>query len=323
MQHTGKGKLIYALISLLAGSTAHSAVDRFLPRSPSDSGHPQVQFRDPASSSTTAFLLERGVPGNISACPDTLNEVRTYDAVADITWCARAVVAPGDSAYGLQQSDAEWTYTDKLVRIDEVDTLEYKYRVRTQNDTAAALAGWTASCPIADGYDPLDGWIAEFNSRIGASPAVLSRSDIPNPRADIPGLPVLISKSVVYNGTASVFHIYSNDKYVAVFGRRGTLLGLAHRALGKEFITYTTGDTATNLLVHPLTSGGEWIWLLKMSNSTANYAPGSTCSNQSAAGVTLLSSLSGFVAPPAIDSSGKLTFTWLGLPGFTGAIKTE
>jgi len=314
-----KLKEIAFAISLIVAPAAEATVSQsgVLPLSPGALGQPRIYFSDVSAVNKPDFFINRGVAGNV-ACLGGSTETRQYDASSNMTWCLKSVnIQNNGASYTLAKTNtangANWIYTDKLVQVDDYDPSEYKYTV--QNRAAAdpkinVAQVWAASCGITDNQDPLLAWVSSFNSRVGANPGILTRSDIPDPSAT--SVPNLTSKTASYNGTSTTIYIYSNDKYVAVFSARGDLLGLTHRALGTEFITRSAG-TATNTPQNFLISGAEYGWLVKYGSAT-NYDEGSSCASQSGSGISLLYAQQGSVATPTTDANGKLTFTWSGLP---------
>jgi uncharacterized protein DUF6259 len=309
--------LMLPLLNGIDQAAASITPGSLLPLSPtSGEGYAKIQFEDTATNGV--FSVRRGAPGNIATCPS--GETRSYDSVNNLTWCARGVLPSTTSATYTLAKDAStniWTFTDKRVRLDDVDTREIKYEIR--NGVAGNYeSGWTASCSITDGQNPLDNWIATFNHQMDAT--LLATTDIPS--ATGLNIASLASKSVTFHGgVAGTLYIYSNDKYVAVFTSRGNLVGLTHRALGEDFITHGTGDSG-NQFRDPLGTSDAWAWLLKGGTST-QYNADDSCPQQSTTGVQTFSGLNGTVGTPVLDSAGNLTFTWQSISNFTGSVSTK
>ncbi len=294
-------------------SEASVTASSVLPLSPDNSGFARFRFMD-TNTSNAYFTVGRGTPGQIASCPNPSFETLTYDSANNISWCDRTVVMGNYANFTLSnQGGGSWIYTDKLVGIDAVDTREFKYRVKAYTDGASSYVSiWTASCTIADGQDPLAQWVTLFNQHIGApsTSPILSLSDIPISSS---ALPTLTQKTVTLNSHSAIIYIYSNDKYVAVFGPRGTLLGLTNRALGDEFITYSA-SSSNNVPRDPFyPSWNDYVWLIKYGANT-NFNSDLSCPSQSASDISLTYSASGNVVPNINTATGKLTFTWTGLP---------
>jgi hypothetical protein len=270
-----------------------------------------VQFSD--TSTATAFYLARGMAGYSDCLAD--DEIQEYDSGTAMTWCVTTATAGDHTTYALAKSGSTWTYTDKLVRLDDTDVREFKYRVGSSYESFSSV--WTASCAIGSSGDPLDTWVTRFNNRIGYP--VLLRSDILDADPDAPAELQLNPKSVTYdfdnnpltaNSVTVTLYILSSDKYVAVFGPRGTLLGLTHRAIGDEFIAYDADNTSVNTPRNPFAAYSDYVWLIKY-GSHGTYALGNSCVQQGGSGISARASYDGVLATPALSLDKKaLIFSW-------------
>jgi hypothetical protein len=182
-------KSLLLLALSIVGQGAFASPSEVLPLSPDAQGHPRLRFTDTGTS--TSFYVARGIVGNVS-CP-IASETRNFDSANGLTWCARTLPSGEHGSYSLLKTGSLWTYTDRLIRLDDADTREFKYRVGTDSTTYSSV--WTASCPIDDSRDPLDVWLESFNHRIGVSTStplngdLLARTDIPAPNSVTPANP--------------------------------------------------------------------------------------------------------------------------------------
>src|SRR5690349_10860692 len=131
--------LLTGLIFHCGISLASVSGSSFLPISP-DQSHPRFQFTESSNSGAAQFSVARGVIGTLSACPDS-GETLSYDSTANISWCTRTAQAGSTNAYALALNSGVWTYTDKIIGLDDVDTREFKYSATLLNDSAGTV-GW-------------------------------------------------------------------------------------------------------------------------------------------------------------------------------------
>lgn len=202
-----------------------------------NTGYPRFQWK--ASPGDTEFVVVRYHQGKIATCPGRF-EIQEYVYNENITRCVKHLNINSSSAdaYSLEYETASgiFRFADRGIVVDDASPDEYKYTVKSANDSDADLAPlWAASCPIVDGQDPLERWVNNFNQRIALGANWLKRSDIPNVSATSGSENTL---KVIQVSSGKELILFANSKYVAVFTNRGNLVGLTHRALGEEFMTY-------------------------------------------------------------------------------------
>lgn len=282
-----------------------------------NTGHPRFQWK--ALPTDNEFEVARYHRGRIIGCPDSV-ELQEYINDINITKCFKLVkVNTNSSENYLLEYDSErgvLRYTDKSIVIDEASPDEYEYSVKISSDASTALTAlWTASCPIIDGQDPIERWVNNFNQRIGVGANWLKRSDIPNMTINDGARKVLVKIS---EGKELI--LFVNSKYVAVFTNRGNLVGLTHRALGEEFMTYRpefVTQTAVSRDVFSTSNG--WNWFIKYGKS--NDAKETICTQINTSGGGYVSSLNKIPAYDLVD--GKLKFSWNNVAALNGSVVAE
>ena len=136
----------------------------------------------------------------------------------------------------IKMSAERWRLTDKSVRISFHDPIEYQYLITVDGTNYKT---WTSMCEAFDeSANPLENWSSKVNDspfhygNATYSLVPLSQCNNPDNQICIPEP----SESTTHD-IQHFFHILTNDKYVAIFSRRGGLLALTHRTYGMEFQT--------------------------------------------------------------------------------------
>lgn len=238
-------------------------------------GHTRLQWTQ--VSGAAKYIVDRR--SDINANGETrclsINETLTSDG-----WCRLTV--PAGSGSGLI------TFTDSKIRLDPTSPTEYQYRVAAsddQNNPSAFVTQWASSCQISVS-DPVTTWIngvVDFNGNKIVTAADVQTTD------DAVHLKILTPS---FGGT---YYLVFNDKYIALFGRKGGLLSLTHRNYGQEFVS---GFKIANHALYK----GDWAdaWQLKVANNSAPNAP--VTSYQSTA--------STISAPDYLPTSNGVQFIW-------------
>ncbi|MFO1368939.1 MAG: DUF6259 domain-containing protein [Marinagarivorans sp.] len=275
-------------------------------------GYPRIRFQE-SDSAVQSYYVQRVTAGNQTLCPGD-SSPPIYNSATYSTSCTRWVTVGADtSQYTLVKVNGVLTYTDKSIRMDETDPVEYVYQV-SQVAAGTPVIIPAASCQIDETISPIDKWLSSFNKRIFNNPQVgLSKSDIP----------AVINGNAAYKQTAiagNTVYVYADNKYIAVFNRYGNPIGLTHKALGEEFFTYASNNSQPNIIRNPQNPGGAnnmydagWSWKLMMGNSN-QYDHDANCDGMvGATSIDATQSLPNVV----LDPSGTLKFTWTGLSNLT------
>lgn len=253
-------------------------------------GQPQIAWQAPAGYNG-GYRVERRRDVTSLSAPCLLNEIITADS-----WC---IVAGGITKL---DAGGRVEFTDSRLRLDPSDPTEYEYRVASLEGAILSnyISGWACRCDV----------MPAFSFRTWLSTLYDWNDNLIFTQVEVDRLVSAPASGDIFPTSNNNFYAMTDNRYFALFSRRGGLVSLLHRLHGKDYIA-TEFRTASGQEKRNQWSTG-WILYHKVLGDT------------DAGRTEIKSNFSEPSSPPVINSTnGTLTFTWQNLQSVAYQVTTQ